>query len=303
MSKKVGFIGLGNMGAGMAANLVNGGFEVHAFDLSEPALQQAEAAGCVRAASAVAAATDAEFVITMLPNGQIVESLMIDGEKLLDHISNNALVIDCSTVAPRNSKRVAAEAGKRGVAFIDAPVSGGVAAAAAGALAFMCGGSPENFERGKTVLSKMGTNVFLAGDHGAGAAAKICNNMLLAIQMAGTAEAIQLGIDNGLDPAVLSDIMKKSSGCNWPLEKYNPCPGVMESVPASNDYQGGFMVKLMQKDLGLAMEFAADSGSLSPMGQLASDLYAKHSQGTQSDGRQNADVDFGSIMQFYSKKK
>ena len=302
MSQKVAFAGLGNMGGGMAANLVKAGFEVHAFDLSPAALQHAVDEGCQAAATAVEAVTGADFVITMLPNGAIVESLMIDDEKLLDHIDSSTLILDCSTVAPQNSRRVAEEATRRGLRFVDAPVSGGVAAAAAGSLAFMCGGESADVETAKTVLSVMGANIFHAGDHGAGSVAKICNNMLLAIHMTGTAEALQLGIDNGLDPAVLSEIMLKSSGDNWSLEKYNPCPGVMEGVPAANDYQGGFMVKLMQKDLGLAMEAASNSHSKTPMGKLASDLYGQHSKGSQTDGRDNADVDFSSIMQLFAAK-
>lgn len=299
MKQKVAFVGLGNMGAGMASNLVAAGFEVHAFDLSDSALEQAVEVGCLGAKSAVEAVQDAAFLITMLPNGDIVENLMIDGENLLSHIHSSTLIVDCSTVAPQNSRRLAAEATKSGLSFVDAPVSGGVAAAASGTLAFMCGGSVEDVQRAKVVLSAMGSNVFRAGDHGAGSVAKICNNMLLAIHMVGTAEALQLGVDNGLDPTVLSDIMLKSSGCNWSLEKYNPCPGVMDGVPASNEYQGGFMVKLMQKDLGLAMQAAAGSESYSPMGQLASELYARHSEGVQPDGRKNADIDFASIMQLF----
>ena len=231
-----------------------------------------------------------------------IESVMIDGDKLLDHIHSDALIVDCSTVAPQNSRRVAEEAAKRGLSFVDAPVSGGVAAAAAGTLAFMCGGPEADVERAGQVLNAMGNNVFRAGDHGAGSVAKICNNMLLAIHMAGTAEALQLGIDNGLDPNALSEIMLKSSGCNWSLEKYNPCPGVMEGVPSSNDYQGGFMVQLMQKDLGLAAQAANGSESYTPMGELAAELYARHSEGSQADGRSNADIDFASIMQLFANK-
>lgn len=302
MAQKAAFVGLGNMGGGMAVNLVKAGFEVHAFDLSPDALKHAVDGGCQAAATAIEAVDGADFVITMLPNGAIVESVMIDGDKLLDHIHSDALIVDCSTVAPQNSRRVAEEAAKRGLSFVDAPVSGGVAAAAAGTLAFMCGGPEADVERAGQVLNAMGNNVFRAGDHGAGSVAKICNNMLLAIHMAGTAEALQLGIDNGLDPKALSEIMLKSSGCNWSLEKYNPCPGVMEGVPSSNDYQGGFMVKLMQKDLGLAAQAANGSQSYTPMGELAAELYARHSEGSQADGRSNADVDFASIMQLFASK-
>lgn len=300
MSQKVAFIGLGNMGGPMAANLAKGGFTVCAFDLVPAALEHAREAGCETASSAAEAINGADFVVSMLPNGAIVESTYIgteSSEGLLAKISPDTLVIDCSTVGPHNSRNVAKEAEKFGIHFVDAPVSGGTAVAAAGALAFMCGGEAGDVEKAKTVLSAMGSNIFHAGDHGAGSVAKICNNMLLAIHMIGTVEALQLGVRNGLDPAVLSEIMKKSSGDNWSLEKYNPCPGVMETVPASNNYQGGFMVKLMQKDLGLALEAASKSGAYTPLGSLASNLFGIHSNAV--DG--NADLDFSSIWRLLDK--
>lgn len=292
MTQTIAFIGLGNMGGPMAGNLVKAGFRVNAFDLVEAARKHAQEVGCQIPSTPAEAVQGADFVITMLPSGPIVEALMIDKDALFDKIAKTALVIDCSTVAPENSRRLAAEANKRRLRFVDAPVSGGVAAAAAGTLAFMCGGPAEDFERAKTVLSKMGANIFHAGDYGAGSVAKICNNMLLAIHMIGTAEALQMGINNGLDPKVLSEIMLKSSGCNWSLEKYNPVPGVMPNVPASRDYQGGFMVKLMQKDLGLAVGAARSSNSAIPMGALANNLYGIHAKS--KDGV--ADLDFSSIL-------
>lgn len=293
--KRVAFIGLGNMGGGMATNLVKAGFEVHAFDLSGPALEAAVNAGCSAATTAAQAVAGADYVVSMLPNGDIVESVYIDDDALLDVIPRSALVMDCSTVAAGNSRRMIAEAKKRGIRAIDAPVSGGVAAAKAGTLAFMCGGEEADCEAARPVLSAMGNNIFRAGDAGAGQIAKICNNMLLAVHMAGTAEALQLGINNGLDPKVLSGIMLKSSGCNWSLEKYNPCPGVMDSVPASNDYAGGFMVNLMLKDLGLALDAAKTSGSATPMGSLAQSLYAILRQQREDGGTR----DFSSIMELF----
>lgn len=298
MAKKVAFIGLGNMGGGMAANLVKAGFEVHAFDLSPAAQAHAKEEGCALAETAAAAVEGVDFVVSMLPNGVIVESVYIDTDALLDVIPKTALVLDCSTVAPANSQRVGKEAAARGIRFVDAPVSGGVAAAAAGTLAFMVGGDEANFEAAKEVLQTMGANIFRAGDVGAGQVAKICNNMLLAIHMAGTAEALQLGIDNGLDPKVLSNIMLKSSGCNWSLEKYNPVPGVMEGVPASNNYQGGFMVDLMLKDLGLAMEASLHSKSSIPMGASARNLFSLHKN---AEGEDKGAKDFSSIQQLYAK--
>ena len=174
---------------------------------------------------------------------------------------------------------------------MDAPVSGGVAAAAAGTLAFMCGGEANTFEKARIILADMGKNIFHAGPAGAGQVAKGCNNMLLAIHMIGTTEALEMGARNGLDPAVLSEIMLASSGRNWSLEVYNPYPGVMETAPASNDYQPGFMVDLMVKDLGLAMEIAEQAGVDSRMGQLARSSYEAH----QTDG--NGQRDFSSIQQ------
>lgn len=190
------------------------------------------------------------------------------------------------------------EAHKRGINFVDAPVSGGVAAAAAGTLAFMVGGTKENFEKAKPVLAAMGSNIFLAGDVGAGQVAKVCNNMLLAIHMTGTAEALQLGVDNGLDPAVLSEIMLKSSGSNWSLEKYNPMPGVMAGVPAANNYQGGFMVDLMLKDLGLAMQASLTSESSTPMGAAARNVFNLHKHSGSED---KGTKDFSSVQELYSK--
>ncbi|MCV6614124.1 MAG: 3-hydroxyisobutyrate dehydrogenase [Cellvibrionaceae bacterium] len=298
MSKNIAFIGLGNMGAGMAANLVKTGFSVTAFDLLPAALEAAAASGCDTASSAIEAVAGAEVIVSMLPNGQIVEDLYIHQDKLLDAIDNSALVIDCSTVAPANARAMIAAASERGIAAIDAPVSGGVAAAAAGSLAFMCGGEESACAAAKPILEAMGANIFRAGEAGAGQVAKICNNMLLAIHMTGTAEALQLGMDNGLDPAVLSEIMLKSSGCNWSLEKYNPVPGVMEGVPANNNYQGGFMVDLMLKDLGLAMEASLASKSSTPMGAAARNLYNLHKNNGAAD---NGSMDFSSIAEFYKR--
>lgn len=298
MSKQVAFIGLGNMGAAMAANLVGAGFEVLAFDLSAQALAQAKDCGCQIAATAKEAVASADYVVSMLPNGQIVEDLYIHNDVLLESIQPTALIIDCSTIAPENARNLIAAAEAKGIAAVDAPVSGGVAAAAAGTLAFMCGGQQAACDAAKPVLEAMGANIFRAGDAGAGQVAKICNNMLLAIHMTGTAEALQLGMDNGLDPAVLSNIMLKSSGCNWSLEKYNPVPGVMDGVPSSNEYQGGFMVDLMLKDLGLAMEAALASRSSTPMGSAARNLYSLHKN---SDHKDKGAKDFSSILELFAK--
>ncbi|WP_337880629.1 3-hydroxyisobutyrate dehydrogenase [Rheinheimera sp.] len=292
----VAFIGLGNMGGPMAANLVKAGFKVQAFDLSPAALSQLAEAGGTVMASAAEAVTGAAYVISMLPAGKHVAATYLGEQGIASHVSKEALVIDCSTIDAATARKVGAELATQGIAFIDAPVSGGVGGAKAGTLTFIVGGKAEHFERAKAVLSAMGKNLFHAGDIGAGQVAKICNNMLLSVLMAGTSEALQLGIDNGLDPKVLSDIMLKSSGRNWTLELYNPCPGVMDNVPSSNGYQGGFMVDLMAKDLSLATETALGSGSATPMGTLARSLYVQHQR--QGHGKE----DFSSIFQAFAKK-
>lgn len=289
----VAFIGLGNMGGPMALNLQKAGFQVQAFDLNKDALAAVAAEGAKAADSARAAVQGADFVISMLPAGKHVIGLYQD---VRSDIKAGALVLDCSTIDAQSARQVGALLADAGIAFIDAPVSGGVGGAKAGTLTFIVGGSAENFQRANDVLSAMGKNLFHAGDVGAGQIAKICNNMLLSVLMVGTSEALQLGIDNGLDPKVLSEIMLKSSGRNWTLELYNPCPDVLPNVPASNNYQGGFMVDLMAKDLGLASECAQQSQSTTPMGALARNLYVQHQR--QGNGK----LDFSSIFRFFSKK-
>ncbi len=292
----IAFLGLGQMGGPMALNLVKAGHVVRAFDVMPAAVEKVKAGGCIGCATVADAVQNAQVVITMLPTTQSMEDLYLSGNtNLLALVAKNTLLIDCSTVAPQAPRKVAAAATIHNLAFIDAPVSGGVAGAVAGTLTFICGGEAADVEHAKTFLSSMGKNVFHAGSHGAGQVAKICNNMLLAIHMIGTAEALQLGVDNGIDPKVLSEIMLKSSGRNWSLELYNPYPGVMDNVPASRHYEGGFKTRLMNKDLSLAMEAAQVSGSTTPLGALARNLYAMH-------GRGGADeLDFSSILQMFGK--
>ena len=294
--KNIAFIGLGNMGGPMAANLVKKGFAVTAFDLSAPMLEHAVAKGCKKADSAHAAIEGVDAVVSMLPSGEAVRSLYLGARGLLQAMNPEILLIDCSTIAANDARQVIAAAGERGIDALDAPVSGGTAAAAAGTLSFMCGGEEAAIERARPVLAAMGANIFHAGPAGSGQVAKICNNMLLAIHMIGTAEALQLGVDNGLDPQVLSEIMRASSGGNWSLEKYNPYPGVMEGVPASRDYSGGFSVALMLKDLGLAMDTAAGSASSTPLGALAKNLYQLH-----GGDPQNGVLDFSSIQNLFRR--
>ncbi|NRA72563.1 MAG: 3-hydroxyisobutyrate dehydrogenase [Gammaproteobacteria bacterium] len=294
---QVGFIGLGNMGGPMAINLVKAGHQVKVFDLSDQAIASVVEQGAIAVNSANDVALNADFIITMLPAGKHVAGLYLGENGLLSVVNQDTLMIDSSTIDAATARLVAQAAQDQGISFIDAPVSGGVGGAVAGSLSFICGGEAAHFEQAKTVLDDMGKNIFHAGSVGAGQVAKICNNMLLSILMAGTSEALQMGIDNGLDPKVLSEIMLKSSGKNWCLELYNPVPGVMESVPSSNNYQGGFMVDLMLKDLGLAAEAAQQSKSSTPLGSLARSMYAMHSRhGAGGD-------DFSSIIKVFSPKK
>jgi len=288
---QVGFIGLGNMGGPMAINLVKAGHTVTVFDLSEAACRQLADAGANVADSASTAAIGAEYVISMLPAGKHVAGIYLGENGLLAQLEGSTTVLDCSTIDAPTSREVGAAAAARGIGFMDAPVSGGVAAAAAGTLAFMCGGDAATFEKARIILADMGRNIFHAGPAGAGQVAKGCNNMLLAVHMIGTCEALEMGVRNGLDPKVLSEIMLASSGRNWSLEVYNPYPGVMAKAPASNDYRPGFMVDLMAKDLGLAMAIAEQSGVDNRMGQLARQLYQ------QLQERGMGQQDFSVIMQ------
>jgi len=267
---RIAFIGLGNMGGGMAANLAKAGHAVHAFDLSADALARAEAAGCTPAASAVAAAEGAEAVVTMLPAGRHVAEVYA---ALFPVLSGNALLIDCSTIDVATARAVADDAAARGLVAVDAPVSGGIAAAAAGTLTFMVGGDDDGFARAQAILAQMGKAVIRAGGNGAGQAAKMCNNMILGATMVATCEAFVLAERLGLDAQAFYDIASVSSGQSWSMTSYCPVPGVGPVTPADNDYRGGFATALMLKDLRLATDAAADAGSPVPMGDRARDLY------------------------------
>ncbi len=286
---RIGFVGLGNMGGPMARNLVAAGHEVKVFDLVDDLVKSVD--GAHAQTSAAACVRDVEVFISMLPAGRHVRGLYLGDDGILAAAGETTLLIDCSTIDPETARAVASAAHERGIPMLDAPVSGGTAGAEAGTLTFMVGGDSQSVERARPVLDVMGRNVFHAGVSGAGQTAKICNNMLLAVHMAGTAEALALGVNNGLDPAVLSEIMKQSSGGNWSLNVYNPYPGVMAGVPASRGYQGGFLVDLMAKDLGLAMETAEASSCSVPLGALARNLYRLH-QRVNDSGR----LDFSSIQ-------
>ena len=286
----IGFIGLGNMGLPMAINLLKAGHHVTGFDLVQSQLDAFTAGGGTLSTNANAAANKADILITMLPASRHVESVYLGESGLLANANPKTLLIDCSTISPKVAQAVASAAKAKGFAMVDAPVSGGTAGAQAATLTFMVGGESSVVECIRPVLEKMGKNIFHAGASGAGQTVKVCNNMLLGIQMLGTSEALRLGIANGMDPKVLSDIMSKSSGRNWTLELYNPCPGVMENVPSSKGYAGGFGVDLMLKDLGLATENAQDLDASIPLGQLAQELYEAHSKAG------NGQLDFSSVF-------
>ena len=297
MSSTIGFIGLGHMGGPMAQNLLKAGHRLQVFDLVPEAIQPLVQAGAAAAASAAEAAKGADLVITMLPASRHVEGLYLGSEGLLTSIAEGTLVLECSTIAPESARKVSAAASRRGIRLLDAPVSGGTGGAVAGTLTFIVGGSAADLESARPYLEAMGKNIFHAGGAGAGQVAKICNNMLLGILMAGTSEALALGVANGLDPKTLSDIIAKSSGRNWATELYNPWPGVMENVPSSKDYAGGFGVDLMLKDLGLAAEASMHARATTPLGELARNLYALHS--TQGHGK----LDFSSILKLYHQPR
>ncbi|WP_404334058.1 3-hydroxyisobutyrate dehydrogenase [Sphingomonas sp. MMS12-HWE2-04] len=285
---RIAFIGLGNMGGGMAANLAKNGHDVRAFDLNHAALDKAKKAGCLPASSAIEAIEGAEAIITMLPAGRHVEAVYADA--VFDHAEPGAILIDCSTIDVDTARRVAEAAAARGLMAVDAPVSGGIAAANAGSLTFMVGGSAEAFARAEPFLADMGKAVIHAGVGGAGQGAKICNNMILGATMIATCEAFALAEKLGLDPQRFYDIASVSSGQSWSMTSYCPVPGVGPESPADRDYQGGFAAPLMLKDLKLAMEAAASVGAQTPMGQRAEELYAAFVDG------EGATLDFSGII-------
>jgi 3-hydroxyisobutyrate dehydrogenase len=274
--QKIAFIGLGNMGGGMAANQAKAGREVAAFDLSEDALSRARQGGCRPVASVSEAVRGAEAVITMLPAGPHVRAVYA-GE-VLPNAEPGAILIDCSTIDVDSARAVAAQAREQGFAFADAPVSGGVAAAAGGTLAFMVGCDEADFARVEAALSPMARAVIRAGDHGAGQAAKICNNMVLGASMIAVCEAFALAEKLGLEAERFFEIASKSSGQCWSLTSYCPWPGPVEAAPSNRGYEGGFAVAMMLKDLKLAQEAAARAGAAAPLGAQAEGLYALFDQ-------------------------
>jgi 3-hydroxyisobutyrate dehydrogenase len=288
---RIAFIGLGAMGAGMAANQAKAGRKVQAFDLSQAAVDKAVAAGCRAAASVAEAVKDAEVVITMLPAGAHVRAVY--GEQVLVHAPKSALLIDCSTIDVDSARAVGEQARAAGFRFGDAPVSGGVMAAEAGSLAFMVGCDEADYPAFEDALTPMARAVFHAGALGSGQAAKICNNMLLGISMIGTCEAFALAEKLGLEPERFFEIASKSSGQCWSLTSYSPWPGPVPAAPSNRNYEGGFLSALMLKDLKLAQEAAAKAGATTPLGAQAEALYAMF------DGLGYGQKDFSAMLQLF----
>jgi 3-hydroxyisobutyrate dehydrogenase len=286
---RVAFIGLGNMGGGMAANLAKAGHDVRAFDLSQAALARAEERGCLRAATAAEAVAEADAVVTMLPTGKHVRDVY--ESSVIGVAPTSAVLMDCSTIDVGTAREEIGKAQAKGYRMVDAPVSGGIAAAEGGTLTFMVGGSGEAFGAAEQFLAQMGKAVIHAGGAGAGQAAKICNNMLLGASMIATCETFVLAQKLGLDPQTFFDIASKASGQCWSMTSYCPVPGVGPETPADRDYDGGFAAALMLKDLRLAMEAAASVDSYTPMGAHAEELYTRFAEGLGGAGR-----DFSGII-------
>ncbi len=288
----VGFIGLGNMGGPMAKNLMGAGHEVRVFDLSEKAVAASVADGGQKAGTVAEAVTGADVVVTMLPAGKHVRAVYTGDEGILSAVPSSAILIDSSTIDVTSARDVQAAAAEKGVAMVDAPVSGGVGGAAAGTLTFMVGGADDAFAKAKPYLDIMGQNIVHAGGPGNGQAAKICNNMILGISMIGVSEAFVLAEKLGLDHQSLYDIASTASGQCWSLTSYCPVPGPVETSPANRDYQAGFTAAMMLKDLKLAQNAAQDSGAATPLGAEAAALYGLFDAGGQGD------VDFSGIINF-----
>lgn len=268
-----GFIGLGNMGSSMARNIIKKGHKLSVYDVSSEAIAALEKNGAKACSNPAEVVSQVDCLFTMLPDGSHVESVYKGSGGVFESVKRGTLLVDCSTIDASISKKLASEAQEMGAIFMDAPVSGGVNAAALGTLTFMVGGSENGFKLIHNLLLCMGSRAVYCGRIGSGQAAKICNNMLLAITMIGTAEAMNMGLRLGLDPKLLTDIINSSSGRCWSSEVYNPVPGVLDNVPSSNNYEGGFSSRLMAKDLGLAQDAATRSASPVLLGSLAHQIY------------------------------
>jgi 3-hydroxyisobutyrate dehydrogenase len=290
--RRIAFIGLGNMGGPMARNLVRGGHEVSGYDPSAPAANTAAEAGITLFDSPHNAAKDAEIIITMLPAGAQVRAVYLGDHGLIMTAKTGTLLIDCSTIDVATARAVAAEALKQGLSMLDAPVSGGVGGAQAGTLTFMVGGDANVFQDAQPIFALMGRNIVHAGGSGNGQAAKICNNMMLGIQMISVAEAFNLAAKLGLDAQTLFDISSKASGQCWSLTTYCPVPGPVPTSPANRDYQAGFTAAMMLKDLKLAQEAAQQSGAVTPLGAQSAQLYSLF------EAQGHGSIDFSGIIRF-----
>lgn len=286
---KIGFIGLGNMGGPMAANLAKAGHQVTGFDMADVAIE-----GVVMARSGAAAATGADVVITMLPNGQILRAV---ADEVLPAMTAGATLVDCSTVDVDSARSVAEQAAAAGLLFVDAPVSGGVGGAAGGTLTFMAGGSAEAFAKAEPLFAIMGQKAVHCGDAGAGQAAKICNNMILGVTMIATCEAFALADKLGLDRQKMFDVVSTSSGYSWTMNAYCPAPGVGPQSPSDNDYKPGFAAELMLKDLRLSQQAATSADADTPMGELAQALYTQFVEAEDGLG-----MDFSAMLPRFEKR-
>lgn len=286
---KIGFIGLGNMGGPMAANLAKAGHEVTGFDMADVAIE-----GVSMAASGAEAAAGAEVVITMLPNGQILRAV---ANEVLPAMTAGATLVDCSTVDVDSARAVADQAAAAGLLFVDAPVSGGVGGAAGGTLTFMAGGSSEAFATADPLFAIMGQKAVHCGDAGAGQAAKICNNMILGVTMVATCESFALADKLGLDRQKMFDVVSTSSGYSWTMNAYCPAPGVGPQSPADNDYKPGFAAELMLKDLRLSQQAAISADADTPMGELAQALYTQFVENEDGNG-----MDFSAMLPRFEKR-
>ncbi len=286
---KIGFIGLGNMGGPMAANLAKAGHQVVGFDLAAPAPDGVEMAD-----SAAAAAKGAEVVITMLPNGQILRAV---ADEVIPAMAPGAVLADCSTVDVESARAVAEQAAEAGLLSVDAPVSGGVGGAEAGTLTFMAGGSPEAFEKVAPLFDIMGQKAVHCGDAGAGQSAKICNNMILGVTMIATCEAFALADKLGLDRQKMYDVVSTSSGYSWTMNNYTPAPGIGATSPADNGYKPGFAAELMLKDLRLSQQAAEAVDADTPMGQAAAALYEEFVEREGGKG-----MDFSAMLPRFEKR-
>jgi 3-hydroxyisobutyrate dehydrogenase len=289
--KAVGFIGLGNMGLPMVANLVKGGYRVHASDVRAEAVQEAVGKGAVAAASAAEATSRADVVVTMVPNSPEVETAYLGAGGVLEGVRAGQIAIDMSTIDPATTRKVGARLEAAGVRMLDAPVSGGVPGAVAGTLTIMVGGDPAAFAEARPILGAMGRNVVYVGPLGSGEVAKICNNLLAGVSMIAAAEAFTIGLRAGVDPKILHEIIRTSSGNCWAIENNCPVPGLVPKAASNRDFAAGFMTDLMAKDLSLARAAARDLGVPCFSGALAHDLYmlaSRHGLGRK---------DFSSVIQ------